>query len=132
MEKRGGKISRRGSGEGSGGRERAREGGWQKEGGRHPLILRTHAAGKRTRAYLPQRPIHIHDPGVHARAKSRANTARTHYATGVHRRRALSLLFNVVCTHIVRMHAINLYGEKKRERERERGARRMRGRSFCT
>lgn len=46
----------------------------EKEGGRHPLILRTHAAGKRTRAYLPQRDPYIFMiPGVHARAKSRAN-----------------------------------------------------------
>lgn len=43
-------------------------------------------------------------PGVHARAKSRANAHTDTHAA------ALSLLFNVVCTHIVRMHAINLYG----------------------
>lgn len=43
-------------------------------------------------------------PGVHTRAKSRANAHTDTHAA------ALSLLFNVVCTHIVRMHAINLYG----------------------
>lgn len=78
---------RRGGGEGErkegGGRLAAAEergaktsggGRGEKEGGRHPLILRTHAAGKRTRAYLPQRDPYIFMiPGVHARAKSRAN-----------------------------------------------------------
>lgn len=69
------------------------------------MILRTHAGGKRTRAYLPQRDPYIFMiPGVHARAKSRANAHTDTHAA------ALSLLFNVVCTHIVRMHAINLYG----------------------
>ena len=58
---------------------------------------------------------------THAQKAARTPPRTQHYATGVHRRRALSLLFNVVCTHIVRMHAINLYGEREREREGEGG-----------
>lgn len=83
--------------------ERARGETGRKEGGRHPLILRTHAVGKRTRAYLPQRPIHIHDPVCTHAQKALALAS-------------YPLLFKLVCTHIVRMHAINLYSSGEEER----------------
>lgn len=66
-------------------------------------LTHTRCWKKDTRISSAKRPIHIHDPRCARTRKKPRERAHRHAA-------ALSLLFNVVCTHIVRVHAINLYG----------------------
>lgn len=101
------------------------------------MILRARTqgrdVGKRTRAYLPQKTQYIFM--IFQRAHAREQKKKNSYALRLDRWRSrvfalprasvLALLFNLVCAHIVRVHAINLYsgaratGSGRGERERE-------------